>query len=269
MKKINYLFVLLAIFSIVVFGCTSQTQTGKNTGDAKKADGTMAMPDGTMMEKEGEMMVEEGFEMINDKMLTVNEKTKAQTAMEKDVVLNDGTKVMTDGKVIRKDGTTFMLKEGESIWMDGSFMKAGEMMEKEENMMKKDGSMLTSFTGKVLAGTTSKYLEFKKADYDKALNENKIIFLDFYADWCPVCQKEKPGILAAFNELNNENIVGYQVHFNDGQTTEDDKEMAKKYGITYQHTKVIIGKDGKVALKSLEFFSKETAINEINKVIGN
>ena len=119
-----------------------------------------------------------------------------------------------------------------------------------------------------LAGSTSPYYRFDKSHFEKSLQESKIIFLDFHADWCPICLQEKPGILAAFNELNNDNVVGYQVHYNDGQTTEYDKEMAKKYGITYQHKKVIIGKDGKVALKSLEVFSKEKVINEINNIVG-
>lgn len=121
---------------------------------------------------------------------------------------------------------------------------------------------------KLLAGTKSFYYRFDKAHFENSLQQNKIIFLDFHADWCPICRSEKPEILAAFNELENDDVVGYQVHYNDGQTTEDDKEMAKKYGITYQHTKVVIGKDGNVALKSLEVFSKEKVINEINKTIS-
>ena len=124
----------------------------------------------------------------------------------------------------------------------------------------------TTQTLEQFAGTTSPYYRFDKAHFEKSLQESKIIFLDFHADWCPICQSEKPEILAAFNELNNENVVGYQVHYNDGKTTAEDTEMAKKYGITYQHTKVIIGKDGKVALRSLEVFSKDNIIEEINKV---
>ena len=143
--------------------------------------------------------------------------------------------------------------------------QSGVQVEKislEKGEIQKTNGALTQ-----LAGSTSPYYRFDKAHFENSLQQGKIIFLDFHADWCPICQSEKPDILAAFNELDNENVVGYQVHYNDKYTTEDDKEMAKKYGITYQHTKIIIGKDGKVALRSLEVFSKEKVINEINKAV--
>ncbi len=53
MKKINYLFVLLVIFSIILVGCSQQTT--KNTGEIEKADGTMIKPDGTMVKPDGTM----------------------------------------------------------------------------------------------------------------------------------------------------------------------------------------------------------------------
>ena len=74
--------------------------------------------------------------------------------------------------------------------------------------------------------------------------------------------------MAAFNELNDPNIVGYEVHFNDGETNADDKAMAKKYGITYQYTKVIIDKNDNIALKTLEILDKDRIINELKKVAG-
>ena len=138
-----------------------------------------------------------------------------------------------------------------------------EKISSEKGETQKTAKALTQF-----AGSTSPYYRFDKSHFENSLQQGKIIFLDFHANWCPICINEKPNILSAFNELDDERVVGYQVHYNDGQTTEDDKEMAKKYGITYQHTKVIIGKDGKVALKSLEVFSKEKVINEINNIVG-
>ena len=132
--------------------------------------------------------------------------------------------------------------------------------EGKEPVMKEESSV------KILAGTKSKYYRFDKSLYEKSLQEGKIVFLDFHANWCPICKAEQPNIFAAFNQLNNENIVGYEVHYSDDETNSDDNEMAKKFGITYQHTKVSLDKNGNVALKSLEVFSKDRIINELNKL---
>jgi len=35
-------------------------------------------------------------------------------------------------------------------------------------------------------------LDFKKSDYDAAINSSKLVVLYFYADWCPICKKEFP-----------------------------------------------------------------------------
>lgn len=120
----------------------------------------------------------------------------------------------------------------------------------------------------LFAGTASKYYRFDKAHYENSLEEGKIIFLDFHADWCPVCAKERPSILAAFTELNNADVVGYQVHYNDKATNADDEEMAKKYGITYQYTKVILDKEGNIALKTLEILDKGRIIDELRSLSG-
>ena len=111
-KKINYLFVLLAILSVLVFGCTqTATQTAENKDAMMEKDDSMQKD--TMKDKA--MMMGDGFEMKDGKMVRVQEKTHAMSSMENTVTLKDGTKVMTDGKVMRPDGTSFMLKEGESM----------------------------------------------------------------------------------------------------------------------------------------------------------
>ncbi len=250
--KTKYLIILFIILSAVVFGCT---QTSSQSIAEK----------GKMMDKEANEMAEIGFEMMNGKMMTVDEKTKAQSMMEKDAVLNDGTKVMTNGKVMKKDGTSFMLKENESIWMDGSFMKAGEMME-GKGMMKNESKIMGSeYKGKILAGTASKYLEFNKADYESALKEKKKIVLNFYANWCPTCKAEEPEIFAAFNGLKDESVIGFRVNFRDSNTDADEEALAKEFGISYQHTKVIL-KDGQKFGKWPDSWDKQRYLDEISKV---
>ncbi|MBI2652749.1 thioredoxin family protein [Candidatus Woesearchaeota archaeon] len=247
--KANYLLSLLVIFGIIVFGCTQSTAPSNNAMIEKDK----------MMEKEAGEMAEIGFEMMNGKMMMVDEKTKVQTAMEKEAVLNDGTKVMTNGKVVKKDGASFMLKENESIWMDGTFMKAGEMMEKNE------GAMMKSYSGKVLAGASSKYLDFNKEDYDKALKEKKKILLYFYANWCPICKKEQIDTFAAFNEVNDPDLIGFRVNYRDGDDDEYEKALAKEFGVSYQHTKIIL-RNGQRVLKAPDSWSKQRYLDELKKI---
>ncbi len=122
-----------------------------------------------------------------------------------------------------------------------------------------------TYKGKVLAGKNSKYIEFNLEDYKKAKSEGKIIFLDFYANWCPICRAEFLEILSGFNELSSDDVVGFRVNFNDSETDEAEKALAKEFKIPYQHTKVILV-DGKVVLKDGDSWDKETFLNEIGKI---
>tara|TARA_Y100000310_G_scaffold345764_1_gene469565 strand:+ start:1088 stop:1612 length:525 start_codon:yes stop_codon:yes gene_type:complete len=119
------------------------------------------------------------------------------------------------------------------------------------------------YLGTTLSGTTTPYLDFNIQDYEKALQENKIIFLNFYADWCPTCRREQPGIFSAFYKLDNPNIIGFRINYKDSYTDEDEIDLARKYGITYQHTKVIL-KDGEVIKKELSQWGEEKTINELS-----
>src|SRR3989338_5666564 len=106
-----------------------------------------------------------------------------------------------------------------------------------------------TYLGNLLAGTASRYYEFNKADYDLALKENKIILLYFYANWCPICKVEEPKTFAAFSELNNDKVIGFRVNYRDNEVDEFEEDLARKFGVSYQHTKIIL-KDGERALKA-------------------
>jgi len=123
---------------------------------------------------------------------------------------------------------------------------------------------IEGYSGDVLAGTTTPFIIFNEADYLKAQSEGKIIFLDFYANWCPVCRAEAPELHAGFEELNNENIIGFRVNFNDTDTDQNEENLAKEFEIPYQYTKVII-KDGKVVLKDGTPWDKNKFLEELSK----
>lgn len=139
--------------------------------------------------------------------------------------------------------------------------------EKNEGaMLKKEDSSEIQFSGKVLAGTRAKVLDFNQADYALALASDKILVLYFYATWCPVCKVEIEEMYNAFNELTTDDVVAFRVNYNDDDTDADEVALAREFGIAYQHTKVFI-KNGKRVLKNLESWKKERYISEIQSAL--
>lgn len=140
-----------------------------------------------------------------------------------------------------------------------------QMAEMEKEGMPMEGGMMKP--GEQLAGTSAPLYEFSQEKYDEALRSGKIIMLYFYASWCPNCKAEFPVMESIFNGLTTDKMIGFRVHYNDDQTDDNARSLAKQFGIAYQHTKVILV-NGKQVLKSPEAWDKERYKNEIAKVIG-
>lgn len=123
------------------------------------------------------------------------------------------------------------------------------------------------FEGKVLAGIKSPFLDFNSPDYEKALKSGKPIMLYFYASWCPLCQDEVANAtVPAFNEWDSSDMIGFRVNFKDSDTDEQERELARKFGVAYQHTKVILNAEGERILKSPESWNKERYREEFKKL---
>lgn len=120
--------------------------------------------------------------------------------------------------------------------------------------------------GEILAGKSSLLYDFSKAKYDEAIKSAKLIVLYFYADWCPICKEEVPKMYDAFNELTTDQVIGIRVNFNDSETDSDEQNLAREYGVAYQHTKVFV-KNGTRILKSPETWEKQRYLDEIQKAI--
>lgn len=116
------------------------------------------------------------------------------------------------------------------------------------------------YAGNRLAGTVAPYLEFTQSDYDQAVASGNTIVLDFYANWCPICRVEEPALLSSFNALNDSNVVGFRVNYNDDDTDDAEAALADQFGVTYQHTKVIV-RNGQIGLKTQNTWD-ETSLAE-------
>lgn len=173
--------------------------------------------------------------------------------------------------VVAVAGCTSQLEDKTAI--NGTFIKSGESPGKDITTVNPTtapsiGKIEPSkYSGAILAGSLAPLIDFNKPDYDAALKSGKPILLYFYATWCPICRAELPHLYGAFNELSTDRVIGFRVNFNDADTDDNEINLARQFGIAYQHGKVFL-KDGKSILKSIETWDKSRYLNEINKVIS-
>lgn len=116
---------------------------------------------------------------------------------------------------------------------------------------------------KVLSSVPSTYQEFTKEAFDKALEEGKIVYLEFYATWCPTCIAQEPGLVEGLQTLADPNIVAFRVNFKDDNTGAYEKELMEKYNVTYQHTKVVLV-DGKAVINEQAIWTSEDVVKNLS-----
>lgn len=91
--------------------------------------------------------------------------------------------------------------------------------------------------------TAARYLPFKKEELAAPTPARRVLF--FYASWCPTCRPADADFQANQSQIPADVRV-FRVNYNDPETDNDEKELAKKYGIVYQHTYVQIDQSGNV-----------------------
>ncbi|CAH0994340.1 Thiosulfate sulfurtransferase GlpE [Emticicia aquatica] len=95
-----------------------------------------------------------------------------------------------------------------------SFMRSNgfkEVYELDGGIMKWRGANLPETTA-----TTSRNLEMTKQQFEVLLNSDKLVLIDFYADWCAPCQKMKPYLDEITQEMSNK-VTVVRVNADDNQ----------------------------------------------------
>ncbi len=111
---------------------------------------------------------------------------------------------------------------------------ANKMMKKGESAMEEENKMDYKMA-------RSRYIEYTDSVLESTSGNRDVLF--FYASWCPTCKS------ADENFRQNEDKIPadvrlIRVNYNDPDTDQEEKDLAKKYGITYQHTFVQIDSTG-------------------------
>ena len=93
---------------------------------------------------------------------------------------------------------------------------------------------------------TDRYVIYKNGLIEASADTRRILF--FYANWCSTCIPADKAIREGVSQIPQD-VTIIRVNYNDTDTDEEEKDLARKYGITYQHTFVQIDSDGKVVTK--------------------
>lgn len=149
-------------------------------------------------------------------------------------LVNQQSKNSEDAKMAQE--TTAMMEKS-----NGTETPEQEAMEQKNAMMEKtdDSKMMDK-------STSSRYVPYSKAAYDEAIGKRRVLY--FYATWCPSCKVANEDFTANPDKIP-EDVVIFRVNYNDPDTDQEEKDLAKQYGITYQHTFVQVDKTGKELTK--------------------
>jgi len=98
----------------------------------------------------------------------------------------------------------------------------------------------------------SYYKNYSKEDYDKAINEKRVLVLYFTSNWCQKCIEQDAINNEVFNDLISEginNVFGLRVHILDSETTTESDALSQKFDVTKEQSFVILDKNGAVFFK--------------------
>ncbi len=135
---------------------------------------------------------------------------------------------------------------------DSMMQKDDATMEKSESpeqeaMEKKEGeAMMEKTDDKMMRADSSRYVEYSKAVLDQSADKRRVLY--FYATWCPSCKQANEDFTANPSKIP-EDVVVIRTNYNDPNTDQEEKDLARKYGITYQHTFVQVDSAGKELTK--------------------
>lgn len=85
------------------------------------------------------------------------------------------------------------------------------------------------------------YVNYTPEVLEAAAGQRIVIY--FYANWCPTCRPVDQEIANRMSEIPRDTQI-IRVNYNDTDTDKNEESLADKYGITYQHTFVVIDQNG-------------------------
>lgn len=107
--------------------------------------------------------------------------------------------------------------------------------------MEDDPSNVSGQDNSIMEDKNDSYIAYSQNELDQAKDGRRVLF--FYASWCPTCRPADADF-SARSEQFPEDLTVIRVNYNDPETDEEEKALADKYNVTYQHTFVQIDSEG-------------------------
>lgn len=136
---------------------------------------------------------------------------------------------------------------------------------KQDAAMDKSETSSTQSNSGILAGTTTQYREFSQADYEEAIAQGKTVYLEFYANWCPICRAQQSDIFEGISQLEREDLVAFRVNYKDSDTDSDETALSKKYKVLYQHHKIVV-RGQEVLIDTGETWSAQMVVDTLSSI---
>lgn len=105
-----------------------------------------------------------------------------------------------------------------------------------------------------------------KAAIEKAKSERKLVFIDFYADWCAPCKEIEKTVFpdSRFHTYVNENFVVLKIHTDNYENGGSD--YAEKMGVGSLPTMMVINSKGDELGRITGFKTTNTFLLELQKI---
>lgn len=98
------------------------------------------------------------------------------------------------------------------------------------------------------------YIEYRSDILSSALQSGQKVVLFFHATWCPTCKALEKNINTSLSSIPTDTLI-LKVDY------DSESDLKKKYGVTVQHTTVVLNQDGTEKSKKLGARTVEEVLN--------
>lgn len=116
-------------------------------------------------------------------------------------------------------------------------------------------------------GEPSVYEDYTQDKLDDALNQGRVVFLHFTANWCQDCISQDNVNTKVVAQLPTQGVVGLRVHILDSESTTETSNLAKKFSVGKENSIIVLNKVGAVSFRNIGNISLEVLKEKIEAIL--